>query len=195
MDDENIAHHAQGVLRGAQFGFGVELPSDGDFADGEAEAAGEVEQFDVERPAGQGLQAKDLFGGRGGEAFESALGVVQAGQDQGADGEVDGAPAEVAVDRLVVAPRAAGFARGDGDVCVCESRREEMVELVNGHGQVGVAHEAVLAFGIQHAAADGETFAALALAQDAQAGMPARIIFGDFEGAIPAPVFHHQHFG
>ena len=52
-----------------------------------------MKHFDIETEAIDATKAEQLPGNRATEAFETALGIVQTGQDQNADGKVDQASA------------------------------------------------------------------------------------------------------
>lgn len=145
MNAEDVADHAQCVAYRTDFAIRVEVPLDGDFLNAQFFAAGKEEQLDIERPAGERLLSKEGCGRFGAKTFEAALRVVQARQDQGADGEVDGAPANMAIRRLVVADRPRRFARTDGDIKIIEDGRQEFGQVFDRHRKIGVADEAVFA--------------------------------------------------
>ena len=140
------------------------------------------------------MQREDFIGDVAAEAFEAALGILQAGQRQHAHDGVEHPPGDVAVGGFVVAHRAGGLARADGHLHVRQRGRDEAGHLGDGHGKIGVGEEAVAAARGQHAHFDGQTLAALGGMQHAQVGHALRIGLSQRQGAVAAAVFNDDDF-
>jgi hypothetical protein len=76
MNAEYIADHSQGIAHRAHFAVGIEVPLNRNLPDAHAFSPGKVEDFNVERPAAEGLLVEKFLGRPGSEAFEAALGIV-----------------------------------------------------------------------------------------------------------------------
>lgn len=194
-DADQVARHVQRIAQESHFAVRVEMPVDGHFADGIAKMLCQEEHLHVKGPALNGLQRKEMCGGFGAEALEAALRILQAGQRHELDEAVEHAPDEMAVSRFPDALRAGRFARTDGDVAIFQNGRDEMVHFLDGHGEVGIADEAVLSLRGQHAGLHRNALAAFFDVQRAKEGILLCEILGDGIGAVAAAVLHDQHFG
>lgn len=194
MNAEDIADHAQGVAHGAHFAIRIEIPADRYFVNAKFFTTGQVEQLDIEGPTGKGLFSEEDFSRFGAEAFEAALGVVQPRQDQGADDEVDSAPANMTIGWLIVANSPRCFTRTDGNVEVIDRWRQELAQVFDGHGKVGITDETVFAARSQHSAPNGVAFAFVMFLNDHKVGMLFDELHGAFECAICAAILHNNDF-
>lgn len=194
MDAEDVADHAKGVAHGADFAVVAEVPLDGDFPDVQVFSTGEVEDFDVEGPTRERLLAEEVFGNFGTKAFKTALGVVQPRQDEQLNDEVDRPPAQVAVGWFVVAHCAGGFAGCDGDIDLFKRWGDEFLQFLDGHGEVGVTDEAIVAARFQHAAPDGVALAAPLFLKDAQGRPALRKFLRKFKRMVGTSVLYDDYF-
>jgi len=71
--------------------FGVVIPRDGEFDDLIAAFFGDEKNFYVKSPAFDALVAEKVFGNFGAKAFEAALGVVEVGECEQANEQVEDA--------------------------------------------------------------------------------------------------------
>jgi len=104
----------QGIAQHADVAVGVVIPGNGDLYDGVTQAAGDEQCLDVEGPAGDADQWKDRLGHIRAKAFETALRILQPGQDDEAYHPVEDPPNDVTVFGFAETLGAGRFARGDG---------------------------------------------------------------------------------
>ncbi len=92
------------------------------FDDPVAALAGDEQRLHVEAHAVEDLHPEDVLGGGGAEELEPALGVFKARHREPFDQAAEDPALDVAVGRLVEAPRPGRLARADGDVVAVQAR-------------------------------------------------------------------------
>src|SRR5690349_21917111 len=112
--------------------------------------AGNIKQFDIERPTHQRLALEYIFCDFSPETFEPALGIVQPRQDQGLDQEVDASSAQMSVGRFVIPDGAFCFTRSDRNIKVLKCWRNKFNDLFYRHGEVGVTHKTIIPLCFEH---------------------------------------------
>ena len=111
------------------------------------------------------------------------------------DDGVEDATHQVAMIRLAVATRIRPLAHGNGDFGMRQVRRQELGDLGDGHREVGVADEGVLAARRQQARADRAALAAMRRADQPQRAPVLRAVRDELGGVVAAAVVHHDHLG
>src|SRR5258708_29361825 len=116
-DAKEGGEHSGGISRRADAGVGRVPPVHGDLADRQAPSPSPVKYLGVDFEAPAGHRGEKLATHIASEGLESALGVVQTGQERALDEEVEHATHGFAIDRLVHLDQAPVYrARPDGDV-------------------------------------------------------------------------------
>ena len=142
------------------------MPVYWDFHHRDAGASGYVEHFHVGAETVQQLHIEQSVGPSTCEALEAALGVSETGASQ-PDEKIEGFAHELAQGRLSESagtggrPGAYGYAGSD------KRRRKEAGQLLNRHGKVGVALEAIFSSGGLYPHTDGVALAAVRLRYEA----------------------------
>ena len=138
-------------------------PADRNLFDFHLELDGKEEDFGVEAPAFDALQAEDDLGRGPLEGLEAALGVLEGETHGGAGDGVETSAEETPVKRLMrgllggVEPAGA-----DGDVRALVDGGHQEFGLFHGGGEVGVGEHDDLAGGLEEAVADGVALALVA---------------------------------
>jgi hypothetical protein len=189
--------HFEAVFEVGDAGALVVAPGDGDFNDAEFEFAGDEEDFGVEAPALDGLEAEDGLSGFAFEGFEAALGIFEGEADDATCDPVETAAEEAAVDGLVdglllfVEPAGA-----DGDVGTGVDGGEEELGFLDGSGEVGVGEHDDVAGGLEETIADGVAFAAVAgIFDEVKARGAGHPLLDDGDGVVGGAVVDEEDFG
>ena len=163
----------------------------------EFELAGDEEDFGVEAPALDGLEAEDSLGGFALEGLEAALGVFEGKAHDAAGDPVEAAAEEAAVEGLVgglflfVEPAGA-----DGYVGAVVDGGEEELGFFHGGGEVGVGEHDDVAGGLEEAVADGVALALVAgVLDEMEAGVTGHPILDNGDGFVRGAVVDEKDFG
>src|SRR5271155_3992269 len=171
-NNKNIGEHLEAVAQHADFCSGRMRPAHGDFRGAQAVMASQVQQFRVEAETLDTLLGENYFAGFAPESFEAALGVDEGEAQTKTHHVVEDDSGEFAEGRLMRADQAAiDGARTDGHVEAVVHRRQELVGLLDGGGEIRVAEERDASASLQHSVADAEAFPAIdAIRNDAHGG-------------------------
>lgn len=155
--------------------------------DVEAVFEGHVDQFDVEGKAVEAEDAEEGIGHVAAEALEAALGVEEAPGDDGAHEGGEERRGHGALPADVVAVGGAGegaIANDEVEVVKAEVAFDDGKE-VGAEGEVDVGEDAGVAFGGEHAGADGGAFALVAEESDeGDAGVVEPFVRGEVAAAV-----------
>jgi hypothetical protein len=78
-DLQQVEEHAGGIVQDIYLTAMVIIPGDANLVDGIPMAAGDDQQFNIKRPAGESLAGENIFGNAVTETFKATLGILQAG--------------------------------------------------------------------------------------------------------------------
>ncbi len=171
-DPQQVPRHGQRIAHGPHLALVPVVPIDPDLGHRQVPAPGQVDDLDVVGEARQRLQPEQLGGGTTPEALEAALRVPDAGAEQATHQPVEDPAHQVSPQRFAVAPGTGRLPGTERDVHFRRAGRKQALHLVDGHRQVGVAQQPVLARRRQHAVPDGPSLAPVVEAQEADARVP-----------------------
>lgn len=195
-DAEDVGEHAQAVAEGVEARAFAVRPDDRNFFDGETEAAGEEENFRIEAPALDALKREDALSSRAAEGFESTLRVGEIEAEKKAQGEIEDAPEELAVEGLALGLQVGAKPAGaDGDVGAGGDGGEKFLRLGDRGGEIGVGEEADVAASVEHSVADAEAFAAVAgILDEKDLRVGLAVLADDFGGIVAGAVVDNEDF-
>jgi len=140
-----------------------------------AEGLGEEDDFDVEGEAVDGLEGENLAGGVAAEGFETALGIAEGDEGEGAEDAVEGFAHGLAQEALAALDAAAGvLAAAEEDLIgwMGFEMREENGDFVERDAEIGVHVEDDGSPRLTDAGADGVALAAVdAIIDDVKIGL------------------------
>ena len=159
------------------------------------EAQRQIEHLDIEGEVIDLTAAEDGGGGALGEELEAALGVVDAGHGDGANEQVEETSARLPQERLAFEELGALHVAGaDGDVVACVELCEQLFDLFDGGGEIGVAEENALSACLEHALSDGIAFAAIrVVGEEADLGSAGGDGVDEGDGVVGASVVYDEY--
>src|SRR6185437_12278042 len=112
---EDFAQHRDGIACEPDTAIGHVIPGNRNLANSEVMAAGYRQQFDIESPARNGLLVAERDRNLARHALESALCILNSGQEQHLHQPVEDTAHHMAIPRLAVTARAVSLPRGYRD--------------------------------------------------------------------------------
>ena len=196
-DFGHLFEHLHAVFEVADAGALVVAPGDGDFDDGVFELAGDEEDFGIEAPALDGLEAENRLRSFAAKGLEATLRVLEGKAHDLAGDPVETAAEEAAVERLVgrllllVEPAGA-----DGYVGAGVEGGDEALGFFDGGGEVGVGEHDDIAGGLEQTVADGVALAAVAgILDEMEAGVGGHPMLDDGGGVVGGAVVDYEDVG
>jgi len=196
-DLAHLLEHLGAVFEVADAAALIVAPGDGDFDDGVFELAGDEEDFGIEAPALDGLEAENRLCSVAAEGLEAALRVLEGQAHDLAGNPVEAAAEEAAVERLVdgllllVEPAGADSDVGAGIDC-----GDEALGFFDGGGEVGVGEHHNLSRSLEEAVADRVAFAAVAgILDEMKAGVRGHPLLDDGGGVVGGTVVDDEDVG
>ena len=158
-DLQKIERHGQCVLKWPDFALRPVIPVNSNLRIAQPSFASQMKEFNIKGKPVQGQPREKVLGSFRAEALEPTLGIGDAPYREKSHHAVKDATHEMAAKGLLKTPGPRSFPGADGHVEFHKLRWKETLQLLNGHGQVGVTEEAVLSVGREHSGAHGPALA------------------------------------